>query len=55
VYLGDRVLLMDTRGRINADERVDLGARDQELKLTPPFNVHVRALSDRFHALEQPA
>jgi len=55
VYLGDRVLLLDTGGRISADTSIALGARDQELKLTPPFNVHVRALSDRFHALEESA
>ena len=55
VYLGDRVLLLDTHGRISADEPVALGARDQELKLTPSFAAHVRALSERFHALEESA
>jgi NitT/TauT family transport system ATP-binding protein len=56
VYLGDRVLLLDTQGRLNADEPVALdGARDQDLKLTAPFNAHVRALSARFHALEESA
>jgi len=55
VYLGDRVLLLDTQGQMSADEPVGLGVRTQELKLTPPFNAHVRALSDRFHALEEPA
>jgi len=55
VYLGDRVLLLDTRGRISVDEPVELGTRDQDIKLTPEFNVHVRALSDRFHALEHSA
>jgi len=55
VYLGDRVLLLDTQGQMSADEPVGLGVRTQELKLTPPFNAHVRALSDRFHALEESA
>jgi len=55
VYLGDRVLLLDTRGRLNLDEPVTLGARDQELKLTQPFNSYVRTLSARFHTLEEPA
>jgi NitT/TauT family transport system ATP-binding protein len=55
VYLGDRVLLLDTQGQISADEPVGMGVRNQELKLTPPFNAHVRALSDRFHALEESA
>lgn len=53
VYLGDRVLLMDTRGRINADERIEFGPREQALRLTEPFIQRVRALSERFHALEQ--
>ena len=52
VYLGDRVLLLDTHGHLNMDEVIDLGVRDQDLKLTPSFNRHVRALSDHFHALE---
>jgi NitT/TauT family transport system ATP-binding protein len=55
VYLGDRVLLLDTRGRINADEPIELGRRDQDIKLTPEFNAYVRGLSDRFHALEHTA
>lgn len=53
VYLGDRVLLLDTLGRLNADEPVTLDRRDQDLKLTVPFNAHVRALAGRFHALEE--
>lgn len=52
VYLGDRVVLLDTGGQINADERIALGTRDQELKLSEPFTRHVRAFSARFHALE---
>lgn len=55
VYLGDRVLLLDTQGQISVDDPVGLGHREQELKLTPPFIAHVRALADRFHALEEPA
>jgi NitT/TauT family transport system ATP-binding protein len=55
VYLGDRVLLMNMHGKLESDQSIELGAREQDLKLTPPFNTHVRALADRFHALEQPA
>src|SRR5690606_7839699 len=57
VYLGDRVLLMNAGGGIEADERVELGPREQALKLTAPFVERVRAFSERFHALElgQPA
>jgi NitT/TauT family transport system ATP-binding protein len=53
VYLGDRVLLLDTRGELSADERIDLGRRDQSAKLDPRFTEHVRAFADRFEVLEQ--
>lgn len=55
VYLGDRVLLLDTQGRLRADQPVPLGTRTQELKLEQAFTRHVRDLSARFHELEVPA
>lgn len=55
VYLGDRVLLLDRHGRINADEHIDFGQRTQALKLSAPFNDRVRAFSERFIALENAA
>lgn len=55
VYLGDRVLLLDTQGRLRADQPVPLGARTQALKLEQAFTGHVRELSARFHDLEVPA
>jgi len=55
VYLGDRVLLLDRHGRISADQHIDLGPRDQTLKLSAPFNDCVRAFSERFIALENAA
>jgi NitT/TauT family transport system ATP-binding protein len=53
VYLGDRVLLLDTHGRLSADERIELGPRNQDTKLSARFTEHVRAFSDRFLVLEQ--
>jgi NitT/TauT family transport system ATP-binding protein len=53
VYLGDRVLLLDTRGRLSADQRIDLGPRSQDTKLSAGFTEHVRGFSDRFDVLEQ--
>ena len=55
VYLGDRVLLLDRHGRINADEGIHFERRDQALKLSAPFNERVRAFSERFIALENAA
>jgi NitT/TauT family transport system ATP-binding protein len=54
-YLGDRVLLMDQNGRIDTDQTIDFGSRDQTLKLTPQFNQRVSAIAERFTALERAA
>ena len=53
VYLGDRVLLMDKNGQINADNDVEFSARDQSLKLQPTFNAQVSKFSKLFSDLEQ--
>ncbi len=52
VYLGDRVLMMDTTGHISTDQRIDFGLRDQRLKTTPRFNETVSGFAARFAALE---
>ncbi len=52
VYLGDRVLLLDRTGRIDADRRVSFATRDQELKLEPAFNEEVSRFSSLFRELE---
>ena len=53
VYLGDRVLLMNRSGTIHVDQRIDLPAREQALKLSPEFNAQVRAFAERFGDLEE--
>jgi NitT/TauT family transport system ATP-binding protein len=55
VYLGDRVLLMGPNGSIEADERVEIGVRNQGVKLEPVFSGVVRAFSDLFSTLESSA
>jgi len=55
VYLGDRVLLLNRHGQIDADERIEFERRDQALKLSPEFNARVRDFSERFVALESAA
>jgi NitT/TauT family transport system ATP-binding protein len=55
VYLGDRVLLLDKHGQISADQSIEFTQRNQELKLSAPFNEQVKAFSARFRALEEAA
>ena len=53
VYLGDRVLLMNRSGEIDTDRLIDLGSRDQSLKVSTDFNAHVRSFAERFSELER--
>jgi NitT/TauT family transport system ATP-binding protein len=55
VYLGDRVLLMDTSGSIDADADIEFGARSQALKLESVFTETVRTFAESFAALEHDA
>ncbi len=55
VYLGDRVLLLDRSGRINADRPLSFAVRDQQLKLQPAFNDEVSRFSALFGELEDDA
>ncbi|NQX89254.1 MAG: ATP-binding cassette domain-containing protein [Halioglobus sp.] len=52
VYLGDRILLLDARGRVRDWRRIQFPARDQSVKQTPVFNDLVQAYSELFASME---
>lgn len=52
VYLGDRILLMDINGHIKDWRPVELGERNQALKLTPGFNAVVQTYTQLFGEME---
>jgi NitT/TauT family transport system ATP-binding protein len=53
VYLGDRILLMDIAGRTRDWRKIEFAARNQSLKLTPPFNEVVQTYADLFSEMER--
>ncbi len=52
VYLGDRILLMDDKGRAKDWRAVAFGERNQLLKLTPAFNAVVQTYVQLFGEME---
>jgi NitT/TauT family transport system ATP-binding protein len=52
VYLGDRILFMDTGGRSRDWRAIEFPQRSQALKQTSAFNAVVQAYSDLFSDLE---
>ena len=52
VYLGDKILLLDSAGRARDWRPIDFLKRNQALKLTPPFNGIVQAYSQLFSEME---
>ena len=52
VYLGDRILLMDINGHVKDWRPVELGERNQALKLTPEFNAVVQTYTQLFGEME---
>jgi NitT/TauT family transport system ATP-binding protein len=52
VYLGDKILLLDSAGRARDWRTIDFLERNQALKLTPPFNAVVQAYSQLFSEME---
>ena len=55
VYLGDRILFMDTTGQARDWRLIEFPARNQALKQTPAFNAVVQAYSELFADLEDGA
>lgn len=53
VYLGDRILLMDASGRARDWRAIDFPARNQLLKMTPPFNEIVQTYAHLFTEMER--
>lgn len=52
VYLGDRILLLDTHGRAKDWRAIELTDRRQSLKLTPEFNSTVQIYAQLFSDIE---
>jgi len=52
VYLGDRILLLDTSGQARDWHHIEFPGRNQALKQTPAFNAVVQRYSDLFADLE---
>ena len=52
VYLGDRILLMDDKGRAKDWRAIVFGERNQLLKLTPAFNAVVQTYTQLFGEME---
>lgn len=55
VYLGDDVLLLDSRGQLAAWQAIDLPGRTQDVKLSSEFNTVAKAFGDHFAAIERAA
>lgn len=52
VYLGDQVLLMNRNGNIDTVQSIELGARNQDTKLSAEFIAIAKQFSQRFFSIE---
>ena len=55
IYLGDHLLLLDNRGRRQYFQHIDIGPREQNVKLSPAFNAIAQTIEQKFAALEHAA
>jgi NitT/TauT family transport system ATP-binding protein len=55
IYLGDYLLLLDTHGRERLFQPVDIGARNQDVKLSPAFIAVAHTVEQEFAAIERAA
>lgn len=53
VYLGDRILLLDSSGRARDWRAIEFSDRDQLLKVTPAFNAAVQLYAELFSDMER--
>lgn len=55
IYLGDYLLLLDNRGRMQYFEHIDIGPRQQTVKLSDAFITLAQTIEDKFAAIEHAA